>query len=894
MDLHPDLDAKACSKIIGDSLKLDFPLETGVSKDGSLNVVRLIPYHQEISRSEIKQGDVILATGGARGITAECLKHLAKQESLTFVIFGRTTLSSFAEKLAGYSDSDWSKQKSRIIERLKRDGSPLSPTSVERELLSLKHEAEVFKTIRELKELGSEVIYRDLDIRDAKSVESALSEVAQTCGRVDLVIHGAGIDISKSLRSKTIEQMENVISVKVDGMLSILRGLDSQGIPPRRVIGFGSVSGRFGNMAQVDYSAGNDGLAHLARWASSNMDIKVSVIDWAPWAEIGMATRESIQKTLEKAGIDFITPETGVEILSREVGRMSSCSEMVAAGRLGPFSHDAFNVNGSKVGQSVELVGDLGWITSHLPGQYLKINLTLDPSRPLLDHHRIDRAAVLPGVAGMQIMLSAARILEPQKEISCFRDVKFLAPVKIFHQRPHKIEVEALRVVQSDDGRECFKAAIYSWFIDKDGRRMGARRLHHECRLTFGTDEEVPVNDFPEYPDSVWALKEDIYSVFFHGPAFRLLDHLVVQGQGNLARFGYCDSEERSRLFPDYVAGSVEAVFQASAGWSIESNSVMSLPIGINRVRIIDPFSRPSEGIITPSGNTFSKTHSGRKLFNFDGVIMDSAGKVTIALEGVQMVELASTQKFSNRFFEQIVNTADIVKEVEMTGEMFLSQNLVPQEIEEYSSKTVEKRARDWITGRMALKMSIQRMFAGSQEEIVNLNSIHVKQNGGGKPLAEIVSEEASRPLGELSISHSNGLAIAHASFPGRLVGLGVDVEKIEERPEAWVDDYFDEREIALARTKGSLWTELTKFWSLKEAFLKAVGTGLRCDLKDLRIVNLDDSGKAQFEFRNDLEKQAGCFSNGEIWARVEEKRGMIVARVAILKQIKGVNATEN
>ena len=344
LDLDPALEADKKASVLVRSLKEAFPLETGVGKDGSLRIVRLIPSTGEISESEIHSGDVVLATGGARGITAACLKHLAEKQPLTIVIFDLSPLTDRAEKFADYSSQDWNEEKNRIIDRLKRAGTKPTPVMVQRELGAMQAEAEVFRTVRDLRSTGSEVMCRAMDIRDKEGVDAAVRDVAELCGRVDMVVHGAGIDISKALRSKTVEQMEMVVSVKVDGMLNLLESLQRHGLPPRRIVGFGSVSGRFGNLAQTDYSAANDGLAHMLRRADHIMDGKASTIGWAPWADIGMATRGSVQQTLEAAGIDFVPPRTGVEFLRRELLRISGPSEVLAAGRVGPFTPDAFEV----------------------------------------------------------------------------------------------------------------------------------------------------------------------------------------------------------------------------------------------------------------------------------------------------------------------------------------------------------------------------------------------------------------------------------------------------------------------------------------------------------------------------------------------------------------------
>jgi NAD(P)-dependent dehydrogenase (short-subunit alcohol dehydrogenase family)/acyl carrier protein len=265
LDVHPDLDPADAAHAIAESLRQALPVETAVGKSLELRAVRLVPSLEESAGAAVNPGEVILVSGGAKGITAECLRKLAEQNTLTVVILGRTEISNRTEQLARFTPDEWEQEKSKIVERLKRSGSMVTPVMVERELASEKGEAEVYRTISDLRAAGSEVIYRALDIRDADAVDAAIHNVAETCGRVDIVIHAAGIDNSRALKSKTLDQIETVVAVKLQGMRNILASLEKHEMPPRRIIGFGSVSGRFGNLAQLDYSAANDGLSHLQR-----------------------------------------------------------------------------------------------------------------------------------------------------------------------------------------------------------------------------------------------------------------------------------------------------------------------------------------------------------------------------------------------------------------------------------------------------------------------------------------------------------------------------------------------------------------------------------------------------------------------------------------------------
>ncbi len=881
LDLHPGLPLQEYGRIIGRSLSEAFPLEIGVGNDERLRAIRLVPLQEDLPDIGVNSGDVVLASGGGGGITAACLKHLAEHQSLTFVIFDLTPLSGRAEQLASFGEKDWDEEKGRVIERFKRDGKAPTPVMVNRELGRLRAEADAYRNVSALRELGSEVIYRSMDIRDGQAIDEALKDVAETCGRVDVVIHAAGIDISRALKSKSIEQIENVVSVKVEGMRRLLESLDRRELPPRRIVGFGSVSGRFGNMAQIDYSAANDGLAHLLRWADKVMDGKSSIIDWAPWADIGMATRGSVQQTLEEAGIDFVTPQKGVQFLAREIGRYSQSAEVMAAGRVGPFSEDAFELPGGAVPKELTLAGQHARVLSIIPGEYVKAEVSLDPTHPLLDHHRIDRAAVLPGVGGLDMMKTLASVLNPEASNAIFEDVHFHSPLKIFKDDPFEAEIEVVRTNDTDSGDISYRARITSWFVDRQGRKMGAPRLHHECTLVLGSSDEQAHMEIETWNQAVWVAAHDIYSVFFHGPGFRFLDHVRVEGNGKGVKFRYADTEHREAMFSDTIPGGMEAAFQAAAALGMEARGIMSLPIGIDRTVIHSRDGIPSEGELVPKGEQAQEGLDGRVVLRFDGIIRDSRGNPMVTLEGVEMIELEQSPGFPRRVFEEILPVDGVVREFESGDGIKLADALSDEESREYGQKAVPKRAGEWLAGRIALKRSVQRLLAVSGSTAPEGRNIRIVQDEQGKPAAELLDRPGTL-VGEVSLSHSNGLALAAAADPKAFEGLGVDMEKVEARSDAWIRDYFTEEEIAAAGDNSGRWPALTRMWCLKEAVLKAMGTGLSFDLRDIFVAALDDSGRARLEFRNEAAVYWEQNGRGTVEARVEDNGDIVVARVLI------------
>ncbi|MGC9030050.1 MAG: SDR family NAD(P)-dependent oxidoreductase [Desulfomonilaceae bacterium] len=884
MDFHPQLDAQARAERLMEALTPAFPLETAIGQHGEMRVVRLHPGQGARERQLLPDGDVILITGGARGIASACAEFLAGVRQYTFVLLGRTELSKRAEKLAQFDETQWQEEKRRLMDRLRRQGVALTPVLVERELGSLKAEAEVFKTVSRLRARGAEVVYRGVDITDSKAVSDVIQEVSELCGRIDLVIHAAGVDASKSLRAKTWEQMMRVFDVKVNGMRNILRALDTHHIAPKKIIGFGSVSGRFGNKAQVDYAAANDGLAHLLRWVDRELDIRALTIAWAPWSDIGMATRGSVEETLKSAGIDFIPPQRGAQILAEVVEVMADQTELVAAGRLGPFAEDAFGAPQDLPAIQTASHSSLTWagqeaaIEEYKPGQYLRAKVMLDPVHPLLAHHRIDRACVLPGVGGLEIMTAAASEMGRDHKPYMVEALQFVRPIKLFKSDKLEIEVELNRM-DAGEHDPMFEAQICSWMTDRHGNRIGERRVHHRARVRKAPSPsprtEAAAVTFPR--NGIFIPRSELYEVFFHGPAFRFLDHVLLDETASRVAFGFQNTAQQDSMFQTHVPAALESCFQACAAFAIETQGVMALPVGVERIDIYSPHGSPAAGRLIFKGATEDPT-TGRRRFLFDGAIVDAHNQLILEAADVAMIEIPGAARFPGRVVEFIAHAHDLV--ASPPDKDALEAELTDQEYREYRSHRIEKRAREWLAGRLALKTAASRVLQKNAGAGVCLGDIVIRQDELGKPLAEL-RNGGETACCEVSLSHSNGFVAAVASERAAFRGLGIDIEKVKPRSKAWIEDYFTDDEKRAAAAAPDKWGYFTALWSLKEAALKALGIGLRMDLQDVNVHFEETRGRARVEFRNGHAQELDVDPE-KIEARAEVRDGIALARVFI------------
>jgi NAD(P)-dependent dehydrogenase (short-subunit alcohol dehydrogenase family) len=80
---------------------------------------------------------------------------------------------------------------------------------------------------------------------------------------------------------------------------------------------FSSISGRFGNVGQADYSAANEYLSKLARKLDAEWPARVVAIGWGPW-DGGMVSGELRRMYLSR-GIQPIPPEAGADAMVNEL-----------------------------------------------------------------------------------------------------------------------------------------------------------------------------------------------------------------------------------------------------------------------------------------------------------------------------------------------------------------------------------------------------------------------------------------------------------------------------------------------------------------------------------------------------------------------------------------------
>jgi len=577
---------------------------------------------------------VFVVTGAAGSIVAAIVGDLAAASGGTFHLLDLTAEPDPAAPNLARFATDREGLKRDIAERMRAAGERPTPAMVERRLAALERSHAALTAISAVRAAGGQAYYHQVDLTDVDAVAAVMAEVRDRHGRVDVMVHAAGLEISRLLPDKDEAQFALVLDVKCDGWYNLIKGAGDT--PIGATVVFSSVAGRFGNAGQTDYSAANDLLCKYASaFRRTHPDTKAIAIDWTAWAGIGMASRGSIPKMMEMAGIEMLPPESGVPTVRRELTANAGAGEVVVAGRLGVLT-DEFDPTGG-VDPEAAAAAATGAMIGRVLGMGvqsgLRVETAFDPKeQAFLYDHRIEGTPVLPGVMGVEAFAEIAQLPLPKWAIAAVEDVAFLAPFKFYRDEPRSAFLEARF---EPDGEDVVARCRLVGVRKLTGREEPQESTHFEANVRLRRSRPaLGIGTTPIAPQDGRAIgSTDIYQVYFHGPAYQVLDRAGVEDGrviGLPARDlpdDHTPSESRLVMQPRLI----ELCFQTAGVWELGTSGRHGLPARIDRVTVAG-----AEGaqlnqftaVVTPHGD------------GFDAAVVDGEGRIQVQLEGYRTVLL--------------------------------------------------------------------------------------------------------------------------------------------------------------------------------------------------------------------------------------------------------------
>ena len=401
---------------------------------------------------------VFLVSGGARGVTANCVIEMARSFQCKFILLGRSSIEFDIPAFAS-NEHDESALKRLIMDDMTANGEKPSLVKVKNIYKKIVAKKEIDETISTIQGHGGEVIYLQGDVTNVDSFKVSLGKATVQLGKVTGIIHGAGRLADKYIQDKTESDFENVLSVKLDGMLSLFSAVDIDNLD--HLILFSSVAGFYGNVGQTDYAIANEILSKAAHLFKTNHpNTQVSAINWGAW-DSGMVSGE-LKAQFEAAGISLVNSDGGAAMLVNELNTDHAQQPQVIIGGTLPAA--------------VSHLGDLRTYRIHR-------HLTLDKN-PFLNHHKIQNNAVLPVVNAVGWMAHSCEKLYPDYSVFKIENTSLFKGI-IFDGNQKEDYVLELKELEKTEEKIVFETTVLS-----EGRKLPTN--HYRATVTLLSKKAFP------------------------------------------------------------------------------------------------------------------------------------------------------------------------------------------------------------------------------------------------------------------------------------------------------------------------------------------------------------------------------------------------------------------
>ncbi len=797
---------------------------------------------------EIGPDSVWLVTGGARGVTARVAIAVAKQFRCKLEIVDHSPEPERTESALTRTLDD----APAIRQALVREAGPHppSPADIEAKCQQILRDREIRATFDAIGRVDSSWRYHTADVRDAERLTQVVDDIYARRGRLDGVIHGAGVIDDKLLKDKAPDSFDRVFDTKVKGAQTLVTRLRNDA---RFFVFFSSVSAVFGNRGQTDYAAANDQLDKLALYLAKNPSVRALSIDWGPWTGVGMVS-DALERAYRTQGTELIRPEAGTQLCidelqrgraeqvilmapSKGVERALAPTETRTAERStspsGPAPRREASRRPTDAGEQLPESGKglKELATPNAKGQGPTASagklrssstrrMSLQTFPELIDHtfyrqragwqNLADLEPVVPMTGLVALMMEAAQKLRPDRTIVGIEKVQALHWLRA----AEPIDVTVTCEQTSEDR---ISTTI-------EGYATGSAIVSD--RYAPAPDEDrSPLQGERPSPVSALQLYQDRW--MFHGPAYQGIKEL-----GPIAEDGI-----RAKLEVGSALGALlDNAGQLFGFWVIANTEVdrLAMPVRIERVMFYEP--HPPPGACMDCTVRVKKMDATTALAD---IALSRNGKPSIVLEGWQKLRFdvdeplwdvlhwADVKLLSSPRPQGFVVFHDRYRSA--VNRDLLTRRYLREEERRQAWMQGPKQQRSWVNGRVAAKDAVRHLLWSDRNGPIFPAEVWIADAGSGVPT---VVEPGDQNL-RVSIGHADDIAVALAS---RRHAVGIDIAAISNGKKDFGEDCFRPDELKLAQDT-SFDGSLAGLWAAKRAFLKAKGIFSSEDAGVVRVV---------------------------------------------------------
>jgi len=450
----------------------------------------------------LDEQSVLLISGGAKGITAQCAIRIAEEAHCRFILVGRSALLD-AEPAWAQGINDAIQLQKNALAFLQQQGEKSTPKMLQRIVGEVLSSREIHSTLWRIKENGGQVIYIRADVNDLQQLRQAIQSAVERFGAITGIIHGAGSLADKLIENKKGVDFDQVVDTKIKGLCNIIHSVEAERL--QFLVLFSSVAGFFGNVGQTDYAIANELLNKSAYIIQRALPAcRVICIDWGPW-DAGMVSPE-LKKAFAERKISLISIDDGTQALLDELHHDPRPTPQV--------------VIGSPIHPPFEFV-------SYAYDPIIQRRRMSLEKNPFLDDHRIGPRAVLPATCAAAWLADVCQALHPGFFLYRMMDFKVLKGIA-FEDGEQEYTVELKRHPQQKEGERVYDVTVTS--INANNRKI----FHYSAQVILVKElpfspVHPPISEMGLNPDQIQeGSKFYLDGTLFHGPSFRGIRELLL------------------------------------------------------------------------------------------------------------------------------------------------------------------------------------------------------------------------------------------------------------------------------------------------------------------------------------------------------------------------------
>lgn len=458
----------------------------------------------------INSSSVVLVSGGAKGITANCVIELANYAHCKFILVGRSSVDFNEPEWAEGCEKE-TELKRLIMKNFQESGNKPTPSDVQNSYRSIISRREIISTLEAIQSAGGEAIYLSVDITDKKDLQNKLTGCVDKFGPITGIIHGAGNLADKLIEKKTEKDYDLVFEPKVNGLDNLLSVVSTSQLD--FIVLFSSIAGFYGNVGQSDYAMANEILNKSAYILKQSLpNCRIISFNWGPW-DAGMVT-ESLKEAFIKNNIQLIPVEVGVKLLLHEL--------------ISPTNNNVQIVVGNSLARPIEK------LSNNLKEFQIHRKLSLEIN-PFLNDHRLGKNAVLPATCAASWIIHGCEQLYPGYQFFRMDKFRVLKGI-VFDGKLSEDHVLEIKEISKTPMNEIQLDAIVS-----SKNTKGRKLFHYSASITLmneipASQKQPTLEDFgidrtQSIPGSTFY--ED--GTLFHGPSLQGISRVFSIDQDKLA-----------------------------------------------------------------------------------------------------------------------------------------------------------------------------------------------------------------------------------------------------------------------------------------------------------------------------------------------------------------------